>query len=335
MIIDAYSHALHGKYLDKLGESGGEWTKSKIADEIQRAKRSPSMLDIPLRLKILDQNKVDFQVVTPTNYWDIDRFPGETSQRLKITVELNNNLARIMEDSRGRFIAIAGMTLLDFGREHLNEMDRAVNKLGMKGFCIQSNINGRGPDLPEFEAFWAEAERLDVPVFIHPQDPLSRNDRKYEDQYDLIHNFGWPYETGLALCRLVFSGIMERYPRLKVVGHHLGGGMIPFFWGRISETYAPEQQERTLGRVMPKPLFDYFSRFFFDTAVGGSASAIRCTYDIFGAGQLIFATDSPFGPKGGEGRLQTYPGVIKSLGLSERENSQIFEGNARRMLKLN
>jgi len=292
------------------------------------------MLDIAYRIHTLDECGIDFQVITPTNYWDIDRFPGDTAQRLQITRELNDNLARIMDESKGRFPAIGGMTLLDFGPAHLIEMERAINSLGMKGLCIQSNINGRPPDSPEFESFWAKAVELDIPVYLHPQDPVARNDRSYEAEYDLIHNFGWPYETVLVLSRLVFSGVMERYPYLKIVSHHLGGGMVPFFWGRITETYAPEKQESILGRVMPRPLLDYFSLFYYDTAVGGSASAIRCAYEVFGAKKLIFATDSPFGPEKGVGRMRTYPDVLRSLGLPEEENRLIFEGNIRKLLKL-
>ena len=331
MIIDSFSHALHGKYLDELAESGGAWTKKKVDAEKQRAVDLPLMTNMAVRLDVLDETGIDLQVIAATNFWDIDRFPGNAERRLKVTAALNNNLSRIMEDFEGRFLAIGSMTLREFGSGHLREMERAIKVLGLKGLCIQSNINGKPPDAPEFEPFWAKAVELDIPVYIHPQDPIGKNDRAYEDEYDLIHNFGWPYETTIVLSRLVFSGLMDRYPKLKIVSHHLGG-MVPFYWGRILEKYAPENQERTIGRVMPKPLYDYFSSFFYDTAVGGNASAIKCACDTFGASQLVFATDSPFGPDRGIGRLQTYPGIIRSLGLSEQENHQIFEGNIRKIL---
>ena len=112
--------------------------------------------------------------------------------------------------------------------------------------------------------------------------------------------------------------------------------MIPFFWGRISETYAPDndqsQLERKIGRSLPKPIFEYFSRFYYDTAVGGSGPAIRCTYELFGADQIVFATDFPFGPA--EKRLATYPAVIRSLGFPEADTEKIFEFNIRRILDL-
>ncbi len=322
MIIDAYSHGLHGDYLDQLADAGGEWTKKVIAAERLRALDRPQMLNVQLRLEQLDRYGIDMQVVTPSNYWNIDCFPGNTKERLAVTRALNDNMARLMEDSKGRLPAIASMTLASFGPGHHHEMERAIRTLGLKGVCIQSNINGKPLDAPEFESFWSQVAEMDIPVYIHPQDPAQNAHRSYEVEYDLIHNFGWPFETVLMLTRLVFSGVMERYPGLKIVSHHLGEGMVPFFWGRILETYAPDEQPRLIGRTIPRPLFDYFSRFYYDTAVGGNAAAIRCAYEVFGADQLIFATDAPFGPSGGLGRLQTYPDVIKSLGLSGEENKK-------------
>jgi uncharacterized protein len=217
------------------------------------------------------------------------------------------------------------------GRE---EMERAISNLGLKALYLSSTINGKPLDLPEFEPFWAAVNELNIPVFIHPYRPIGCVEHKYEADYDFPHNFGFLFETTLVMSRLVFSGILDRYSNLKIVVHHLGG-MIPFFWGRISETYEPSDQQRRIGKVMPKPLYDYFSRFYYDTAVGGSAAAIRCAYEVFGADQIIFATDCPNGPDKGEGRLASYPGVIKSLGLTEVENRKIFEGNARKILKIN
>ena len=131
---------------------------------------------------------------------------------------------------------------------------------------------------------------------------------------------------------------MERYPTLKVVGHHLGGGL-PFFWGRTNESYdltnpLHASVNKAIGHGLSKPLGDYFSLFYYDTAIGGSASAIRCAYEVFGPDRLVFATDAPNGPGSGEVRLQTYPKIIRSLRLPETDNIKIFADNARRILNL-
>jgi len=334
MIIDAHAHGFHGGYFDQLAEIGGDWTKRLVTAERERAKLYPQYLDIALRVDWLNRYGIDLQVITPAIHVDVNLFPGDAAAKLVFAGAINDNLARLMEDSKGKLIGISVIPLESFEQGGRQEMERAIKTLGLKGVGVPSNVEGKPLDLPEFESFWAQAAEMDIAVYIHPQDPVGEAARSYEADYDLTHNFGWPFETTLMLSRLVFSGIMERYPTLKIVSHHLGGGMIPFFWGRINETYAPSNQPKLIGRVMPKPLFDYFSRFYYDTAVGGSAAAIRCAYEVFGADQLVFATDGPFGPDKGERRLANYPEVVRSLGLSEVENEKIFSGNARKILNL-
>jgi len=334
MIIDAHSHGFHGKYLDQIEAAGGHWAKEHVAWARKRAKLRPHYIDVTLRVDQLNRNNFDIQVVTPSWRLDANLFPGDISAQLALARALNDNMARLMDDSKGRLLTGGSVPLVSFEDGGREEMERAIKTLGLKAITVPSNIGGKPLDLPEFEPFWAAAAEIGSPVYIHPRNPEGQIDRSYEADYDLTHLFGWPFETALMLTRLVLSGIMERYPTLKIVSHHLGGGMIPFFWGRINETYAPEDQQRKIGRVMPKPLFDYFSLFYYDTAVGGSATAIRCAYEVFGASRLVFATDAPNGPGAGEIRLATYPGVIKSLGLSESENKCIFEDNARKILNL-
>ena len=317
-----------------MATAGGNWAKQLLDRVTARAQNKPQLTDVALRVKLLDKHGIDLQLVTTTHHLDSNLLPGDVTAQLVMARAINDHMARLMEDSKGRLLAGGSIPLAGFEHGGRQEMERAIKTLGLKEITICSNLNGKPLDLPEFEPFWAQAAEMNVPVYIHPNDPAGYTDRSYEAEYDLIHNFGWPFETVLALSRLVFSGIMERHPTLKVVSHHLGGGMIPFFWGRTSETYDPTEQQKTIGRVLPKPLFDYFSRFYYDTAVGASPPAIRCAYEVFGADQLIFATDAPWGPGTGESRLANYPKVIKSLGFSEVDTRKILGDNARRVLNL-
>lgn len=334
MIIDAHSHGLHGGYLDQLITAGGNWAKKTLDYVLGLVQEKPTFTNMARRLEMLDKYHIDLQVVTQDFRLDSNLLPGDAAAQLVMARAINDNMARIMEDSKGKLLAIGNVPLEGFESGGRQEMERAINTLGLKGINIPTNLKGKPVDLPEFRPFWAQAALINIPVYIHPNDPAGHTDRSYEAEYDLIHNFGWPFETALILSRLVFSGIIESYPNLKVVSHHLGGGMIPFFWGRINETYEPNNQEKRIGRVLPKPLLDYFSQFYYDTAVGGSAAAIRCAYEVFGADRLIFATDDPWGPGTGESRLASYPRVIRSLGLPKAANKKIFEDNARRVLNL-
>lgn len=272
--------------------------------------------------------------------------PGGIATQLAYARVLNDSMASLMEESKGKLIGAGTIPMAGMEQGGRQEMERAINTLGLKAINVLSNINGKPLDSPEFEPFLAQAAEMGVPVYMHPSDPASSARRSYEAEYDLMHNFGWPYDTTLVLSRLVFSGIMERYPSLKIMTHHLGGGMIAFFMGRSEETYDAENPDNIHGErspaftegggVVPGRLFDYFSRFYWDTAVGGSAPAIRCVYDVFGADNMLFGTDYPLGLRGPQGdhRLAEYPKVIESVGLPEEDKKKIFADNARRMLNL-
>jgi len=334
MIIDAHSHGIHSDYLDELATVGGDWARKTIDWLLARTREEkPHAYDVARRVELLDRHGIDLQMVFPSHRMDSNTMPGDVAAKLPYARVMNNCMAKLMEDSKERLVAGGTIPLEGFEQGGRHEMERAIKTLGLKAISVSTNIRGKPIDLAEFEPFWAQAAEMDVAIYIHPTDPAGQTDRSYEAEYDLIHNFGWPFETELILSRLVFSGIIERYPTLKIVSHHLGGG-IPFFWGRTNETYAPSLQQKAIGHVLPKLLFDYFSHFYYDTAVGGNAPAIRCAYEVFGADQLLFATDDPWGPGPGGSRLANYPKVIRSLGLPEADNKKIFEDNARRVLNL-
>ncbi|MFC2056426.1 amidohydrolase family protein [Chloroflexota bacterium] len=337
MIIDAHTHMTHKSFRTWLAETGGAEGKRRAARMREMAQQRPHSVDVGQRLAQLDRNNIDFQVVTPGGGGGLSR-ADDVASALAMARVKNDGMARLMEESKGRLISGGTVPLTGFEQGGGEEMTRAIKDLGLKAITIPSHIKGKPLDVPEFEPFWAQAAEMGVPIYIHPSPPAQHRDRIYEGEYDLSHNFGWPFETTLALSRLVFSGIMERHPTLKVVGHHLGGGM-PFWWGRTNESYdltnpQHKTQVEAISQVLSKPLFDYFSLFYYDTAVGGSASAIRCAYEVFGADRLIFATDAPNGPGSGEVRLATYPNIIRSLGLPESDNRKVFSENARRMLNL-
>lgn len=333
MIIDAHTHGLHGKYLDSLEAAGGDYARKNIANLHGLMQNKPHFFDVTSRVETLDRNGIELQVVSPGCHLDSNSMPGDASVRLALARAINDNMARLMEDSRGRLVGVGNVPLTDFEGSGSKEMERALRTLGLKAINIPTHLRGKPIDLAEFEPFWAKAAEMNVPVYLHPLAPIDASGRPYEAEYDLIHAFGWPFETVLALSRLVFSGTMEKYPGLKIVGHHLGGG-IPFAWGRIAETYTPERQKKFLGRVLPKPVLHYFSNFYYDTVVGDNAPAIRCAYEVFGPDRIVFATDTPFGSGAGESRMADYPRVIRSLAFSDEENIKIFEGNIRQVLNL-
>jgi predicted TIM-barrel fold metal-dependent hydrolase len=334
MYIDAHGHMLNASYFDKIAALGA-WAKERIAlNALPYAKLKPRFSEVTVKVETLNRVGYDMQVVLPQRLFDSNLCPGEIADQLTFARVLNDSMADLMEKSNGKLVAVGNVPMTGFDQGSRQEMERAIKTLGLKALMVSSNVKGKPIDSPEFESFWAAAAELNSPVYIHPIEPVTTAGRPYEAEWDLIHNVGWPYETELALLRLVYSGIMERYQSLKVIGHQLGGGL-PFFAGRTTETYYQAWQAgRKVGQALPKPVSDYFSRFYYDTAVGNNPAAIECTYKTVGLSQLLFATDDPSGPGNSEERFFEYPKIIKSLGLPSSDEQSIFSGNVQRALSL-
>jgi aminocarboxymuconate-semialdehyde decarboxylase len=180
----------------------------------------------------------------------------------------------------------------------------------------------------------ADAKR---PIWIHPFRLPTMPDYATEktSRYGMSQALGWPYETAVALSRLVFAGVLERFPALRIIGHH-GGGMIPHFSGRLGrylEVWGP-RIDSDLAAALPKlkrSLLDYFRMFYVDTALNGGKHAVECVVDFFGANHVLFGTDTPFDPAPGEFVRDTIAD-IEALDGDQSKKRAIFSGNARRVL---
>ncbi|HEX9672014.1 MAG TPA: amidohydrolase family protein, partial [Burkholderiales bacterium] len=160
-----------------------------------------------------------------------------------------------------------------------------------------------------------------------------------KSKYEIWWLFGWPYETSACMARIVFSGMLQKLPELKIITHHLGA-MAPYFDARIGlgmdqmgARTSDEDYGALLKRLGKRPL-DYFRMFYGDTAVNGSAPAIRCGLEFFGADRVLFGTDCPFDPEGGPVFIRESIRAIDSLKLAQPVRNKVYYGNALRMLRL-
>ncbi|MGI0091397.1 MAG: amidohydrolase family protein [Nitrososphaerales archaeon] len=336
-IIDAYTHNIPPNFLKKIEYHKNPSTREAAETAKRIRDRIPSMVSASVRLEEMDKAGIDRQVVANFEGTDPNGFEFAEDERLSLTRIINEDMAEMCRQSRGRIYGLASVPLRSLKNGGIEEMRRAINELGLKGFEVISHAQGE--PLDHFPEFWQEVSRLSVPVYIHPVDPRNSESRPYEDEYDLTHVFGWPFESTLAVARLVLSGTMSRHANLNVLVHHLGA-MIPFFEGRINESYRekisllkPDQKFDEVREKNEKPI-DHFKRFYIDTAIGGSSSAIKCGSEVFGIHKVIFATDYPFGPDNGRGRLGTYPGAVRKAGFPQEALEQIFNENASKMLKI-
>jgi predicted TIM-barrel fold metal-dependent hydrolase len=225
----------------------------------------------------------------------------------------------------------------------LDELASAIDDLGARGVQVFTNVSGRPLDDPAFRAVFDEMARRDLPIWMHPARGPGFADYATEDtsKYEIWWALGWPYETSVAMARLVFSGLLERHPNIKIITHHLGA-MIPYLEGRIGLGWsdqlgsrtADEDYDRMRRERLPRPLLDYFRRFYADTALSGSAIGIRCGLDFFGADHVLFGSDCPFDPEGGPMYIRETIRVIDALDVTDEVRDEIYQHNIRRLMRL-
>jgi aminocarboxymuconate-semialdehyde decarboxylase len=216
------------------------------------------------------------------------------------------------------------------------EARRAVKDIGARGVLLYTNVAGRPLDDPEFEPIFATMAELDLPIWLHPVGTAAMPDYPSEkkSRFEMWWCFHWPYETSVAMVRMVFSGLFDRYPKLKIITHHLGG-MIPYYDGRVGpglKVLGQRTSDEDYSKILPslkRPHMDYLYDFYADTAMfGGGAPATRCGLEFFGPDQVVFATDTPLGP------IAPTIATVKKLGLGPADERKLFCGNAEKLLNM-
>lgn len=330
--IDIYNHVMPPRYLELMRQH------SKDQGIVKRMTGLRMLWDIEARVQMLEkwpglQQVLTLAVPSPEALGDASASPG-------FAQVANDDLAAIVARWPQRFPAFVAALPMNNVPAALEEMDRAIGQLGARGIQVTTNINGRPLDDPEFfPVFERATQHHGVPIWMHPFRPASQPDYASEkkSEYEIWQVLGWPYETSVAMARIVFSGMFQRLPELRVVTHHCGA-MIPYFsgradtlWAQLGSRSADANYEDVLKRMAKKPI-DYFKMFFADTVLGGSASALRCGLDFFGPDKVVFASDCPFDPEGGPMYIREGIRSIESLGLSEEDQQKIFVLNALKLL---
>ena len=156
---------------------------------------------------------------------------------------------------------------------------------------------------------------------------------------EIWFSFGWPYETTAAMTRLIYSGIFDELPDLKLITHHMGG-MIPYFAGKIALGFrqiffgTPERNPLAEAAGLKYPPIDYYKMLYADTALNGDLAATRCGHAFFGTSSCLFATDAPFDAEQGRGLIRNTIRAVEALPITTGRREMIFAGNARSLLKL-
>ncbi|HEY4264575.1 MAG TPA: amidohydrolase family protein [Micropepsaceae bacterium] len=332
--IDAYNHFIPPAYLELLKQH------SKDIGIVKRMASIPVLCDLDARVELLSRWPEVRQVLT------LGLPHPEALGGPEISVpaarQVNDGLAEACKRFPRKFPAFVASLPMNDVPSALEEMDRAIGKLGARGIQLGTNILGRALDDPEFfPVFERMANHHRLPVWMHPLRQQSFADYRSEpkSRYEIWQVLGWPYETSAAMARIVFCGLFDRLPDLRIITHHCGG-MIPYFagraetlWAQLGSRTADEDYSQILAR-MTKPLMEYFRMFYGDTVLGGSSSALRCGLDFFGSEHVVFASDCPFDPEGGAMFIREGIRSVEDLRLTPDVARKIYYANAAGLMKL-
>lgn len=330
MRIDIFPHILPIKYKEALHKEIGSNPFRDIHNAI------PTLFDLNYRFRVMDKFEGLMQVLTLVSP------PLESVVSSKKAPDLaklaNDEMAELVFKYPDRFAAAIASLPMNNIDAALNETDRAINDLKLRGVQIYTPINDKPLDSPEFIPLYEKMSQYNLPIWIHPERSKDYPDYRTEDssKYGMQLIFGWIYETSTAMARLVMSGILERYPELKFITHH-GGAMIPFLGRRIVgclDHIEALRVEKLEGSFLRKPKINYFKMFYTDTALYGSTAGLMCSYAFFGASHMLFGTDMPMDSQFGERYTRETIEAIEQMDIPDIDKRKIFEDNARQLLRL-
>ena len=334
MKIDIFCHITPQNYFDRLMKLPETGTSIK-----KRSLGIPAMVNLDIRFRMMDRFADYVQVVS------MAAPPIEAIGDPKLSPELaqlaNDGMAELVVKHPDRFPGFVAALPMNNPSAAVEEVDRAVLKLGACGVQFYSNVNGRPLDEPDFLPIFEKIAERNVPIWLHPTRSSAFPDYVTEkkSKFELWWVFGWPYETSVAMARILFAGYFDRLPSLKIISHHLGA-MIPYFSGRtgpgLDQLGARTEEEdlAVVGRRLKKRPQDYFKMYYADTATFGSRAALQCGLDFFGADQVLFASDSPFDPEKGPGYIRETIRCVEEVPMSTEDRHKIYEGNARKLMRL-
>lgn len=293
MIIDAHAHFYPPPFLeqfDSLGRYGFTVQRDKSGNRVLSHKGkqvtiyTDAFYDIDKRLKEMAKGQVDMQalsIVQPGIFW------AEPELGLNLCQMVNEGISQICKKYPAHFVAIASVPLQDVGRA-IGELERAVHHLGCKGVSLGTNINGVDLDDPAFFPFYQRAEELNIPIFVHPFN--IEGDHARLIPYGLEGGaLGFMLENTIAMARVIFGGVLEKYPNLRFCFAHLGGAF-PYLIGRLDK--AAERRPQIRSNISKPPSF-YLRKMYIDAAYFYSP-AILCALASIPEDHILFGTDYPF-----------------------------------------
>jgi aminocarboxymuconate-semialdehyde decarboxylase len=311
--IDVHAHALSPRLVELT--AGRTGPPNAHNDYLMQTRYRAPFESIDVRLETMARQGIDLQVVSHMpnfGYW-ADRTIAE-----QIVDAANTFIADLCRSHPDKFVGLC-LVALQFPELAARQLESAMSSMGMRGVEIGTRLEDDELDAEQLEPFWAAAEQLGALIFMHPSG--STLGRRLEKYY-LSNVIGNPLDTTIALSHLVFGGVLERHPRLKICAAH-GGGFLPSYMPRSDHGY----EVRPEGQTIPHPPSHYLRRIFVDALVYRPENVAHIVRQL-GASQVVLGTDYPF-DMGEEQPVEVLDAVE---GLSDEDRQRIKSGNALRLL---
>jgi len=317
MIIDISAHHISRSVSKLMGKAKYYGEGKEFPYPLQNA-------DPEVRLGLMERYGIEVQVLSQTAPVLLGFGADEAAEICRLSNNDNYALCRAYPK---RFANICIVSLLDMDSA-MKELDRSINDLDCRGITAAANQNGKGLDSPDYFRFYEKLVDNDLPLFIHPTHwdsyPLVDMDKGWR----MMHVFGWPFDTTQAVWRLIFGGVLDRYPSLKVITHHLGA-MLPYFVRRIEQNFNGFLRDK-----LPRHICEYWGNIYGDTALDGTIAAYPCGYAFFGPDRMMYGSDYPFGAEAGGDFIRENLAGIKAMNIAAGDMKKILGGNAKKLFKI-
>jgi aminocarboxymuconate-semialdehyde decarboxylase len=295
--------------------------ETRILTRKQDEDRTPNLIDLALRMRDFDAMGLDAQVISPAPaqcYYAVPAEVGIHAARM-----VNEGVATIASKLRDRIPAALGSVPLQAGgTAAAEELEYAMKTLKLKGVEVLAHVGDLELSDPSFEPFWAKAEALGAVVFIHP---ASFTEPRRFGRFYFSNVIGNPLDTTMALHHLIFDGVLERYPNLKIIASH-GGGYLPAYSGRIDHAWGARSDAHG---TLPKPPSFYLKKVYFDTIVF-TPEQLEALVKLFGVEKILLGTDYPYDM----GEYDPIGHIASVASFSDADKAAIAGGNAKALFGL-
>ena len=312
MRIDVHAHCYPKPYMDELKKMG-------LAEEGGVGVGIPAWENTEERIAGMDALGIDMQVLTlsaPGVYFDD---PALSRALAEMT---NDFIAEVARRHPDRFLSLASLPLNNIDKG-LTEMERAIDRLGMDGVVVGTNVNQRSLADDSFIPFFEEVNRRAIPVALHPLRAIGQDRWPAEDvRLSVPTNVGFIFETTRTMAQLTFKGTFERYPNVTFILPH-SGGAIPFIYPRW-DIFTRSRPAGHALKKLPHLPSHYLKRHYYDIALAYHPSTIRCTLDLAGIDHLLLGTDFPYT---NDFRGRETIESIETYGFSDEEKRKVYATN--------